>query len=320
MIFISPNFMPKLPRVNQKGVTMVELIIAIVITGILAGIIAVFIVRPMQGYVDLGRRAALVDSAESALRRMARDIRIALPDSVRVNQAGGPGFVLELLPILEGGMYRDGGGNEGGVAANNPSRLTGFGGGGDNEFDIHDVFRSSNIVVPSTNNPHRLVINNIGSNTIGYNAYNPTLGPRGSVITPSNVTINYAASNITNATRIQLRVGANPAPNHPFPQRSSGQRVYVITTPVTYLCDPAVGTLMRYDNYAIQSTQPTTAAVLSGLANVRVGLVADHVSTCSAAYGTGTIQSRGLVSLDLTIEDQGEKIRLLHQVQVDNSP
>lgn len=307
--------MPRLPRVNQKGVTMVELVIAIVITGILAGVIAMFIVRPMQGYVDLGRRAALVDSAESALRRMARDIRIALPNSVRVNQAGGPGFVLELLPILEGGMYREGGGE----TANNSNRLRVT--NNDNEFDIHDVFRSNNIVVPSSNNAHRLVISNLG--TLGNSAYEIKAVGTPSVITPLAMTIDYPTvginNPINNATRIQLKV-AGALTNHRFPIRSSSQRIYVITTPVSYLCDPVVGTLTRYDNYAIQSTQPTTAAILSGLANVRIGLVADRVSACSAAYGTGTIQSRGLVSLDLTIEDQGEKIRLLHQVQVDNSP
>jgi MSHA biogenesis protein MshO len=69
----------------QHGFTLIEAIMVIVITGILAGVVAVFITRPVQGYVDSVRRAELTDVADVALRRIGRDVRLALPNSLRVS-------------------------------------------------------------------------------------------------------------------------------------------------------------------------------------------------------------------------------------------
>lgn len=59
-----------------------------------------FISRPMEGYVDLKRRAELVDQAEMSLRRMQRDIRTALPNSVRIFDSGKG---VEFLHVVDGG-------------------------------------------------------------------------------------------------------------------------------------------------------------------------------------------------------------------------
>ena len=42
---------------TQRGFTLIEAIIVIVITGILAGMVAVFIRAPIDAYVDSARRA-----------------------------------------------------------------------------------------------------------------------------------------------------------------------------------------------------------------------------------------------------------------------
>jgi len=89
---------------RQAGFTLVEAIIAIVITGVLAGIVAVFISGPIQGYVDSVRRAELTDAADIALRRMTRDVRQALPNSLRTVPGG-----FEFITTKAGGRYRDSG-------------------------------------------------------------------------------------------------------------------------------------------------------------------------------------------------------------------
>ena len=55
------------------GFTLIELVIAIVLSGIVAIMAASFLTQPMEGYAALGRRAELVDMAEMALRRMQRE-------------------------------------------------------------------------------------------------------------------------------------------------------------------------------------------------------------------------------------------------------
>ncbi|CAG7856301.1 hypothetical protein MCAMS1_00727 [biofilm metagenome] len=84
----------------------------IVIVGILAMTTTKLITLPVSSYLDLQRRTTLVDTAELTLRRMQRDIRRALPNSVRIT---GGGQVIELLHVIDGGRYR---GQQGGGSGN----------------------------------------------------------------------------------------------------------------------------------------------------------------------------------------------------------
>lgn len=87
-----------------SGFTLVELIIVIVITGILAIVAAALIRGPVEGYFAQANRADLVDMAQQALNEMATDIRGALPNSVRVSGSNA----LELIHVVDGARYRSG--------------------------------------------------------------------------------------------------------------------------------------------------------------------------------------------------------------------
>lgn len=85
------------------------MIVVIAITAIIGSMVAVFLRAPLESYVAQDRRARLADAADTALRRMGRDIRLALPNSVRVTATGS---VVEFLGTRSGGRYRaQGGGN-----------------------------------------------------------------------------------------------------------------------------------------------------------------------------------------------------------------
>jgi MSHA biogenesis protein MshO len=92
-------------RHQHRGFTLIEMIIVITITGIIAAVVATFIRAPIQGYLDSANRAALTDVADTAIRRIGRDLHLALPNSVRITSSGGITY-LEFLLTSGGGRYR----------------------------------------------------------------------------------------------------------------------------------------------------------------------------------------------------------------------
>jgi MSHA biogenesis protein MshO len=301
------------------GFTLIELIIVIVIIGVVATMIGALIRLPVQGYVDLGRRAALVDSAEGALRRMARDIRIALPNSVRITNTAN-GYALELIPTLDGVRY-----SVAGTALQALNFTV-----ADTDFDIvgcfkGDYFNDPLNPLPRSTTTHRLVIDNLGINDASCptacNVY--TAAGAQSVVTPAaGTTITYTISPATGACGTGGRVHhINLNPGYQFNLPSPRQRLLVFDTtqaPISYLCNTTTGTLTRYAGYAISAAQPTDPAV-APLNAATPARVADHVNACSATTTTSDVQTRGLVTLDISLADQGETVRLIHQVQLDNS-
>jgi hypothetical protein len=81
------------------------MIMVIVITGILSGMVAVFIKGPVESYFDMARRAELTDVADTAVRRMARDIRSSVPNTLR-NPTDGSDQCIEFVPAKAGARYR----------------------------------------------------------------------------------------------------------------------------------------------------------------------------------------------------------------------
>src|SRR3989344_5071783 len=88
----------------QRGFTLMEAIVVIMITGIIAVAVITFVREPILAYLDTARRAEVSDEADTAVRRIARDVQNALPNSVRVS---GTQF-LEFVPITAAGRYRAG--------------------------------------------------------------------------------------------------------------------------------------------------------------------------------------------------------------------
>jgi prepilin-type N-terminal cleavage/methylation domain-containing protein len=89
---------------RQHGFTLIETIVVMMITAILAGIMVLFIRRPVQNYVDNAARADMADVAEIALRRMTRELRGALPNSVRWAVIGNTSYI-EFIPTKSGARY-----------------------------------------------------------------------------------------------------------------------------------------------------------------------------------------------------------------------
>jgi MSHA biogenesis protein MshO len=158
-----------------------------------------------------------------------------------------------------------------------------------------------------------LAIYNIG--VPGADAYQPpptSSGPN--VITPPNTTITIVAGSTANQNLVTL---SSP---FQFAYGSPGRRVYLVSGPVSYLCDTSAGTLTRYSGYTIQGTQPTSAAALTSN-GATASVVAGDVGSCQFTYTASiTAQRNALVTLTLQLTQSNESVQLLYEVQMVNSP
>ncbi len=292
-------------RRRRAGATLIELVVVLAITAILAGGMAVFLTKPMEGYRDLTRRARLVEMAEGALRRIARDGRRALPNSLRV--AGG-GTALEMLHVAEGMKYRRE--EEGGVTpvhVGDTDWLT-FAIGGDDQWNLLGTLQalsfSYGVALPAGT---RVAIHPTGPGVYA----DAALGSSPGTITPAGTSVTV----LPDGDEDQLRLSSL----FEFQFESPRQRLYVVDTPVTYLCDTGAETLTRFDAYPIVQGQPTAPGV-APLSGASSALVAKRVTACTFTWQPGTPQRSGVLSVELTLAEAGEQIRLLHQIHVENAP
>jgi MSHA biogenesis protein MshO len=91
---------------RQQGFTLIELIVALTISVVVVGFVASFIAVPVQAHLAQTRRSELAASAEAVTLWMSRDIRRALPNSVRVATVGGRPAV-EMISFEGVSIYRD---------------------------------------------------------------------------------------------------------------------------------------------------------------------------------------------------------------------
>ncbi len=273
----------KPPR--ARGVTLIEMIVVIAITAIIASAVAVFISRPVEGYADAARRAEMTDIADTALRRITRDLRTALPNSIRITEfpAASGIWYLEFLHSSGGGRYRAQVDSSGlGIPLDFTAAAL--------QFDVIGT-------MPTFVGGESIVIYNLAASGATANAYVGDNRAAYSTNTPPTITL-------------------SPAWKFPFP--SPGKRFQVVDYAVTYVCNPTAHELRRYWGYGIVDPQQTPPTWPSPTA-----VLASNVAACSFTYVMGsTAQREGVVSLTLKIQESGsgEFIQLFQQVHVSNAP
>ena len=270
---------------RHRGFTLLEAIIAIVITGIVAGMISSFMVLPIHAYLDSMRRAGMTDTADTALRRIAFELRGTVPNSLRVDASQQ---FLEYVPASDGGRYR--------------SQLSSAGTEDilDSTSDTDTLFDVMGPEVSGAAGDHVVIFN---TGQVGLDIY---VGLNRRVLAG-------AAGAQVSFTHILTT---------PFPPfESPNQRFQIVPAsgPVSFACEGMAtvngngqGTLKRYTGYGFNGTQPT-----SGLGTGT--LLADNLSDCRFDYAAISA-SNGLLILQLSITRDSESVTLHHQVHVDNTP
>ncbi len=99
------------PQFVMQGFTLVELVLVIVLLGVMSLGISSFIKLSTQTYVNVSERDALMSSSRFVIERLSREIRNALPNSIRVKPGlSDPNYGLqciEFIPILATTNYID---------------------------------------------------------------------------------------------------------------------------------------------------------------------------------------------------------------------
>ncbi len=189
-----------------------------------------FLRAPVQGYLDVARRAELTDIADTALRRIARDLRLALPNSIRVT-AGNT--AIEFIPVRSAGRYR----------ADGPGNFLDFSSAADVSFDV---------IGPGVEiqNNDSIVIYNLG--IAGADAYPPGSNRR----VASSLGANVAAVTFV-GTGVQ------------FPLSSPARRFHVVATPVSYICAGGVLTRYWNYGFGVTPPAGNSGALASNVSNCR---------------------------------------------------
>lgn len=296
-------------RRRTAGFTLVEAIIAIVITGIVAGMVAVFIKSPIDAYVDTARRAELTDVADTAVRRLGRDIRLALPNSVR-NPSDGSDLCLEFMPTKIGSRYRAA--QSSGGAGDMLDFTT-----ADSSFDM----LWSNAALPAADRIAQNDLIVVYNDGYAGNAYDYTEAGSNVAIVTSICEPPDAACAATPAASSKITLTAAKQ----FPAESPSYRFQVVPAAehvVGYACNG--GSLLRYSRTmtAKRDRPGNCGAVATG---ATAAVLAGNVANCSLKYeppGSGTNPNgrHGMVSITLEISQGGESVQLYHQIHVDNTP
>ncbi len=281
-------------QLRQHGFTLVEIIIVMVVTGVLAGIVALFIRIPVLNYTNAKARADLSETADTALRRIRRDVRLALPNSVRVSADGRS---LEFILTKSGGRYLsadDGFSNRDTLSFISSADLT---------FEVIGALPDGAQTILAGD---RIVIYNLGSGFSPADAYSG-----GNVAT---------IQSINAATRI-ITMTANTFGAQSPPMESPTRRFQVISGPVTYYCDSfangGTGRLLRYSGYALSAAQASPPG------GATIARLADNVQSCDFQMGVAINEPKALVGMTLVLRDPRDAqilVSMSHQVHVDNTP
>ncbi len=283
--------LPRSQASRERGFTLVEMVITIVLSSILAVGVLDYIADSITGFLESANRSRLAGGGRTALDRMTMELHNALPNSIRVTAATPTGDqCLEFVPTLKATTYV------------NPS----FSSGGSASFEVINFNPLTTYASPAG---IYAVIYPIDTDEL-YN-YDDNVGP---------LALIDAISDPNGADGV-MTVALNAA--HRFDRRSTLQRLFLVDQPVSFC---VVGDkLYRYSNYGFDATQCDTAlpGCLLPTTLPDRAVFADNIDNTGLSAFTmsdATRRRNAVVSFDINMTSQGDTVRLNHEVLIHNVP
>lgn len=295
---------------RQRGLSMIELVVAIVVMSIISIGLMDFIMDSASSYSDAAIRNQVSASGRIVIERMAMEMHNALPESVRISAVRttttGDYYAgdqcLEFIPVRAATSY------------------------------INPVFRPA---TPSSASFD--VIDFVPAPTF------PLSGVY-AVIYPTDSTELYKSTFTNTESIVQVTVTdvtpgsgghqLTPAAAHRFRRQSPVDRLFLVDQPVSYCLTGSK--LYRYTNYGFQTTQLlprrpndtcASALCLPNTTPNRV-LVSDLLDNSALTGPAGQAfdqlaanrRRNAVVQLDLNFSQSGQAVRLNHEVLLQATP
>lgn len=274
------------------GFSLIELIVVIIILGVIGSNFANFIRFGSAIYIDAVGREQLINQSRFLIERMTRELRSALPNSVRVI-SGGNTHCIEFVPIKASSSHGDTS-SAFGLPVNSP----------DDEIWVvqHGVpfVDADKMVVYPLNASEVYSINVLGGNTFSLN----------NVPTAGSIFMSFVQSDT-----LQFRAG------------SPSQRYYLVKNAISYCADVSsnsstAGQIRRYAGYWPPVNQSNPLKNSDGLVLGNGVLMAEDLKSASVPfiYSGATLVSNALVKIELNFIRGDEEVAFYHEVHLVNVP
>ena len=309
------------PMPRARGFTLIEMVMVIIILGVIGAMLAVFMKKPVDAYFDSGRRAALTDVADTAVRRLSRDLARALPNSARL--PSGSDQCIEFMPTKVGARYRAQPDLAPGAVGSDVLDFT----VADNRFNM--LGDNWSLLADQQIGPGDLVaVYNLG--ITGADAYN---GDNTDTVSAAPAPVPVASRVVgttTYAVETQITTAGRVTP---YPLASPNNRFHVIPAAeqvVSYVCSTVGmgaggdgdGKLYRYARALVP---PYLLPVSCPAIPAGTPMLAQNLSACSFVYtnvanANADLRRNGLLQVRLELTKGNETVSLYQEVHVDNTP
>lgn len=285
------SFSAKRMQTSKRGFTLVEMVTVILILGILVVGVSSFIIFGTRIFVESSSVDQVLSQSRFAVERMTRELRSALPNSVRLNSDSLTYQCVEFVPIEASTTYLSM------PIAPNATALMGT-----VILNATDKIKENQYIwiYPLTDSD---VYNSARQKRAQIKTFTPLGEPPNQA---NQVTLTFMGS-----TR--------------FAEASPRQRIYFASAPVSYCFEKAPSgnelTLKRYTVYGFNVSQPTPAHMSSGVLMAQsVANVLSNSADLPLILTPSSLVNNAMVHLQPRFNVNGETFQYRHQVQVINVP
>lgn len=294
-------------QIRGFGFTLIEMIVVIVVSSILAIGVINFLGNAITGYDSAASRNKLALSARIAIDRLSIELHNSLPNSLRVSTASANGDqCLEFVPVKAATTY-----------VNPPFDSAGI------AFDVIQFFPNIESITDGYVAIYPTQVNELydaeHATTTGF----PVVGAIEAVASVLDTT--PASPQMSRITLLS---------SHRFSAQSPNSRLFLVDEPISYCVKGE--RLIRYTGYGFYAIQATAEAAI-GVCVVSSGdrclpsasgggsrmLIVEDISNAGlTAFSLipQTLARNALVSLEFNLSSQQETVRMNHQVLTRSVP